>query len=91
MKVQEGDRIYYTGDMANDSAWCAVSEVHTDSLGQPVYVALRPEDTEDRWTIHVAQIGDKYHGHCDPRFVTERAHNAYHGERLQLIRDRMTS
>ncbi len=81
-----GDRVYYTGDMANDPAWLTVTEVHTDSLNQPVYVTMQPDGGGKPWNINTEQIGYMYKGHCDPRFVTKKAYDAYRNQVMAAYR-----
>ncbi len=71
LNLKAGDRIYYTGDMANESSWATVEAV------SPLDVALRFDN--NRGTHHVTPqaFGDKYAGHCNPRFVTKAAYDAY--------------
>jgi hypothetical protein len=73
MKTNLGTKVYYTGDMANSSGNFEV----VDFAGS--YVTLREIDGEGRrfQGIHTHQIGDVYQGHCNPRFVTEEARQAF--------------
>jgi tyrosine-protein phosphatase YwqE len=66
-----GTEIYYTGDMANSSARCKVVSVGRN------HVVLVEMDGERVFHVYKSQIGDVYQGHCDPRFVTEEARQAY--------------
>lgn len=76
--AEVGDRIYYTGDIANDPAWCTVV---TSSASD---VALK-RDTDGR-VMHVypVMIGSVYRGHCDPRFVTAKAYLMYQPNRREV-------
>lgn len=72
-------RVFYTGDMANQSGWF---QADGDMEDPNAKITLREEPgplSEDR-TIHVFRrhIGDRYFGHCNPRFVTAEAHAAYY-------------
>lgn len=72
--IRLGTKIYYTGDMANQSGHFTVTTT------TPGWVTLTEEPGgEDRVFkgIHLFQIGHVYHGHCNPRFVTEVARQAY--------------
>lgn len=73
-KVIVGQRIHYSGDMANPSGWFRVARIaeHT--------VDLSEIDGDGRKIngIQHNQIGDVYAGHCAPRFVTDKAYNAYY-------------
>jgi hypothetical protein len=66
--LKEGDRIHYSGDMANASGWF---RLYPTQQG----VELIEEYGDRRFTITPALIGDVYQGHCSPRFVTEAAYN----------------
>ncbi len=65
-------KIYYTGDMANCSGWFNVVK----QTAQNVW--LKEIDGDREFSIYPVQIGNVYKGHCNPRFVTELAYNAYH-------------
>ncbi len=71
MEFHVGDRIYYTGDMANIEAWCTV-----DCSG-PTNVGMTAEDGRV-FNIPPWHIGREYKGDCNPRFVTRAAYDAYH-------------
>ena len=80
-----GDRIYYTGDMANDSAWLIVSST-THPTGA---LELKHAEDESAWGfVHPVMIGDFYQGHCNPRFVTAKAYTTYYENRLATFRNR---
>jgi hypothetical protein len=70
-------RVYYTGDMANSPGWFDVTGA--DNYG----VNRLEEDKGEGRTFHVSpsQVGNVYHGHCNPRFVTEVAYKAFHAAR----------
>ena len=72
--MKYGDRIYYTGDMANPSGWGTVQRINLVSQS----VDLGFQDGREFQGIMLMQIGKVYRGHCDPRFVTEAAYMAYH-------------
>ena len=79
MDVAIGTRIYYTGDLANQSSWGTLSEIKRGRFGEQVCVLL---DTGRACWVPPAMIGNVYHGTCNPRFVTEAAYNAWRDERL---------
>ena len=70
-KVSIGERIYYTGDRANLSWWGMVLEVNDNDV-------VLAHDNGCIAHVFPSAIGEVYQGHCDPRFVTERAFRAYH-------------
>ena len=70
-----GDKIHYSGDMANDSGWFTVSRVRDD--GSVDLAEVTPDVASSRTWKQVTHVGNKYSGHCDPRFVTEAAVLAY--------------
>ena len=76
-QVQTGERVYYTGDMANVACWAAV--VSADKFD----IVLKDEE-DPKHVFHVlpAAIGDIYRFTCMPRFVTEAAYRT-------AVQDRM--
>jgi len=74
-------RIYYTGDMANQPGWFQV----TEQEGAVLQLREEPLELDGRsFSIHSWQIGDRYEGHCNPRFVTEEAYKAFRAQRAGL-------
>ena len=78
LKLTAGQRVYYTGDMANDPAWLTV-------------IARRGENSYDLREVEsgrirrgVMWIGHVYAGHCDPRYVSGEAYDAYMAARTGL-------
>lgn len=69
-QVKIADRIYYTGDIANLDGWGTVREVEDGSV-------LLVQDDGRVQHIFPQAIGDKYEGHCNPRFVTEAAYASW--------------
>ena len=70
-----GDKIYYTGDRANQPRWMTVIGVTLDNV--------ELQDTEEPdYVINVSPsaIGDTYRGHHDPLFTTWEAYNDYYRE-----------
>ena len=66
-----GQRVFYTGDQANDPAWLTV-------------VAPRGENSYDLQETETGRIrrgvmfvGSVYAGHCDPRYVTGEAYDTH--------------
>lgn len=70
MAVKTGDKVFYTGDRANDPAWLTVS------CTGPTNIGMVASDGE-AFNVSPNAIGDTYRGHCDPRFVTKDAYDAY--------------
>jgi hypothetical protein len=76
MNIQIGTEIYYTGDMANASGhFKVVSLARTNSSNMCTLREING-DREFR-CVYFSQIGNTYHGHCNPRFVTEAARQEY--------------
>ncbi len=74
-EVHVGEEVYYTGDMANDSGWLKITCTGPTNIGMVeggVYGGRV-------FNVKPSNIGDVYKGHCDPRFVTKAAFNAYRG------------
>jgi hypothetical protein len=74
------DRVYYTGDMANASAWCTVLKVNKTKEGRVYYDLLRTEEKDVIRGVFDSHIGRQYFGHCNPRFVTGDAYNTYYAK-----------
>jgi len=71
MNIELGSKIYYTGDMANASGHFTVASINSFS------VTLVEVDGDRKFDVYPSQIGSVYQGHCNPRFVTEEARQAY--------------
>lgn len=77
------ERIYYTGDVANQSGWFTVEHIKGGNLH---LVEVPGEYSEGRsFIISSSQVGDKYEGHGGTRFVTETAYKAWRAARLAQI------
>lgn len=73
MNLQIGSKIYYTGDICN-------SRGHFEVVATtPSALMLQELPGGDGRTFHVypSQVGSVYQGHCNPRFVTEEARQAF--------------
>ena len=79
--IQEGTRIYYTGDMANVEGFGSV--IARDPSGQ---VRILLDDGRDFW-IYAQGIGHEYHGHCNPRFVTAEAVAEFRKIRMAAVHE----
>ena len=79
--LKQKDRVYYTGDMANASAWCQVLRVNR--AGDRVYYDLyRIEERDVIRGVFDNHIGREYFGHCNPRFVTGEAYDAFRQQQI---------
>ena len=85
-KYAVGQKIYYTGDMANHSGWFKITGFKEAGPYNPNMYALT-EINGDRVFGGVYEIGisDKYNGHCGTRFVTEEAYKAYREEQQKQL------
>lgn len=75
-----GQKIFYTGDMANSSGHFEIT------ANSGTFVTLKELPGGDDRTfqgIYISQIGFKYEGHCNPRFVTEEARQAFYDAKRQ--------
>lgn len=78
--INMNDRIYYTGDVCNIDGWFIVAEARDG------YLRLREQGGEFReFIVRPENIGREYHGHCNPRFVTDAAYMAFRRSRLTII------
>lgn len=77
-KLQIGQKIYYTGDQANYDGWFVITGLRDASYDLTEILPVA-EIIEQRKFLGVSfsAIGNIYHGHCNPRFVTKEAHKAY--------------
>ena len=82
VEVKVGDRLHYSGDVCNHRVWATVTEVK----GNHVVIEF---DEGGSQPIPVYIIGDVYHGHCDPRFVTEAAYKDWHARKLEELREQL--
>jgi hypothetical protein len=83
MKLSIGDRVYYTGDMANQPAWLTV----TSERSPDCYDMKEGGPNGGTFAgIHARAIGTEYHGHCNPRFVTEAAYIAFYDARMAELK-----
>lgn len=77
--LEVGHKIYYTGDMANQSGWFKVFNVRSNGS----YDLLEIEgEHRDFCGVQSTSIGNVYMGHCNPRFVTAEAYQAFFSDRL---------
>ena len=75
------DRVYYTGDVCNEPAWCQVLCVNR--AGSRVYYDLyRIEERDVIRGVFDNHIGREYFGHCNPRFVTGEAYDTFRQQRI---------
>lgn len=81
MALAVGTKIYYTGDMANASGNFEVTAIETSRWGTNVTLKELAGGEDRKFTIQAGQIGSVYQGHCNPRFVTEEARQAYRNRR----------
>lgn len=78
MKLEElpkGKRIYYGGDMANDSGFGTITETISDKWGQ--FVTIKMDDGRDIKHLPICGFSSEYKGHGGTRFVTIEAYNKY--------------
>jgi hypothetical protein len=70
-----GSRVHYSGDMANAPGWFTVSDIRDNGS----FDLVEREGGEGRtfFGVHRHHIGNEYHGHCSPRFVTGAAYDDY--------------
>lgn len=79
--MNTGDKIYYTGDMANQSGWFKVESFRAPGCVDLVEIG----GDRDMKGIFVDHIGTEYQGHCGTRFVTEAAYKEYCDNTLKLF------
>lgn len=76
-----GQRIYYTGDMANRSGWGTVTHVRPCPYYQLNYTL---EMMDGRiFSITPFEITDNYNGQSTFRFITKEAHDEYRAAAME--------
>jgi len=85
VKYKVGQRIYYTGDIANQPGWFEVSAIVCNPYCKGY--DLKELDGERTFrSVYEISISDRYEGHCGIRFVTEEAYKAYRERQIaQLV------
>ena len=73
--LPKGTRIYYGGDMANDSGFGTITETLSDKWGQ--FVTIKMDDSRDIKHLPVCGFSPEYKGYGGTRFVTIDAYNKY--------------
>ena len=73
--LPKGTRVYYGGDMANDSGFGTITETISDKWGQ--FVTIKMDDGRDITHLPVCGFSPEYKGHGGTRSVTIDAYNAY--------------
>ena len=68
-------RIYYGGDMANNSGFGTITKIISDKWGQ--FVTIKMDDGQDIVCLPVSAFSPEYKGHGGTRFVTIDAYNKY--------------
>jgi hypothetical protein len=84
MKALEiGGRVYYTGDIAN-----APGHFRIISSNGREHILQEEPNGDGRQFLGIPDhaIGRVYFGHCNPRFVTQQARDAFRAERLLQLR-----
>ena len=75
MYLTENTRIYYSGDMANDSGFGTIIKAIRDKWGS--FVNIKMDDGRDINHLPTCAFSPKYLGHGGTRFVTIDAFNAF--------------
>ncbi len=80
-KIEIGTKIYYTGDMANHDGFFEVFAERAPSC----YDIKECPGGDGRVILGIfdRHIGREYHGHCNPRFVTLEARDAFKNARIE--------
>ncbi len=90
MKLDElpvGTRIYYGGDMANQSDFGVITKHRSDKFGQ--FVDTKLDDGRVQRSLPLCVFSPVYKGHGGTRFVTEKAYKEYRQQHLQNMQERM--
>ncbi len=82
-RVRVGERIYYTGDQANQDGFGKVVKLDEGGWGESALVVL---DDGRAWWVEPNTIGRTYDGTCYPRFVTVAAFETWRKARIDSFR-----
>ena len=82
-----GTEIYYTGDVANQPGFGAITALNRDPQWGDSY-DFTLEDGREIKGIATHSLGNKYEGHGGTRFVTKAAYDDYRQEKLEAYRVR---
>ena len=86
MKYSIGQKIYYTGDMANRSGWFTITEQRQAGDYNPnMYTLKEIGGNREFKAVFEMGIGEVYKGNCNPRFVTEEAYKTYREEQQKQL------
>jgi len=72
-----GSRVHYSGDICNDGGWFEVTAIRHSRVIAGASYDLKEIGGCGRVLLGTRHIGTVYAGHCDPRFVTAEAVEAY--------------
>lgn len=81
MTLNEGTRIYYTGDMANQDGFGTVTKTYENKLQRTSFVDVALDDGRKMRGLHTLGFSATYNGTCSPRFTTEAAYNEWRDSR----------
>lgn len=85
MKYTIGQKIYYTGDMANREGMFEIVSAENSRYGGNQYNLKEIKgDRMFRGTWETS-IGDKHNGTCNPRFVTAEAYQAWREAQYEAL------
>ena len=83
MDLQKGERIYYTGDMANNEGTGTIIRRYQDRWGD--HIDIQMDDGREINQLPICAFSKEYKGHCGTRFVTLEAYNVFRRNRLELL------
>lgn len=75
LELTKDTRIYYGGDMANNSGFGTITEAVRDKWGS--FITIKMDDGRDINRLPLCAFSAEYLGHGGTRFVTIEAYNAY--------------
>jgi hypothetical protein len=82
-ELYTGTRIYYGGDMANQSDFGTITAIEKDRWGTHCQIVL---DDGRELNVSYHQFSPEYLGHGGTRFVTEAAYNKYRETQIAKFR-----
>ena len=81
MELTENTRIYYGGDMANDSGTGTIVKTIQDKWGS--FVDIKMDDGRDITQLPICCFSQTYKGHGGTRFVTLDEYNKFRRNQME--------
>jgi len=88
MDLTVGTKIYFGGDMCNESGFGTITDVHCSKWGRQIQITM-----DDGRTFHIPPAGfsEIYLGHGGTRFVTKQAYEQWRERHILRLQREMMS